>query len=97
MTLVPVYVCGFCGGAAKWTHVGDTIYFHCQGRCEGFISGEGDLDAELDSRYLDSVRSVSALLELERPLWLGDLEQDEQYRRFLDAGQVQSAEAARGH
>ncbi len=38
--MVAVYLCEFCLGPAKWTFVGEEVYFHCENQCDGFMQME---------------------------------------------------------
>ena len=56
------------------------------------LASEDYVDERVDGRgravYLDSRVSVSALRRDETHLWLGDNQQEEQHRRFLNAVEV---------
>ena len=36
--VVEVFECDYCGGPAKWTLIGDEVYYHCQRKCEQYES-----------------------------------------------------------
>ena len=79
-----LWKCDDCGGPAVWTMIDDHPHYHCEQQCDGFMQQEMALDDSRSSRYIDSVRSVSALDgDGDGPIWCDPVLED-QHRRFLN-------------
>ena len=63
--MASLWKCDECGGPAKWTFFGDSVYYHCEQQCDAFMQVDM-FDSEC---YIDSSLSVSAPTEDGGHLW----------------------------